>query len=112
MFDILSLNKSILFRNRICGGKRVVMVSKEDTTRQVTIEVLVKNLLLQIAWKGLGTHQADSEGGGRDRTQRKVMLGGAYCLVVLEEGHVVATEGAHKQNSTDIVKALDPLPSL
>ena len=51
VFDILSLNKSILFRNRICGGKRVVMVSKEDTTRQVTIEVLVKNLLLQIAWK-------------------------------------------------------------
>ena len=30
VFDILSLNKSILFRNRICGGKRVVMVRERE----------------------------------------------------------------------------------
>ena len=52
VFDILSLNKSILFRNRICGGKRVVMVSNWALLA-LTIEVLVKNLLLQIAWNRL-----------------------------------------------------------
>ena len=35
-----------------------------------------------------------------------------HRLSVLEEGHVVATEGTDKQHRSDVIKALDPLPSL
>ena len=35
-----------------------------------------------------------------------------YCLSVFKQGHIVATECTHKQDGPDIIKTLDPFPSL
>lgn len=36
----------------------------------------------------------------------------SYRLPIFKEGHVVPTEGTHKQNCSDIIETLDPLSTL